>query len=728
MTVWKRTEVRSLILATVVLILTAVSSAEDWRQSRLDRAADQQSRVVLEWINRLVSSVKDAETGQRGYLLTRDLKYLQPYRDASVEAPAAVERLKHILPPNSDTQQLFGAVSSKMAELSQTIEIRNRASFEAALAIVTTDRGKQDMDTIRAAADRLTKAEYARLAANSERAKERTSRASATYLGGSALLLGLLVLSAATIHRNNGRREQLITLLEEDDRRLREFSLKAQDAESKMRNILESIADGFVSFDRNYTITYVNSAAEQIFGRNKEDLLGKFFWTEFPDEATTDVKSRYSAVMETQTPLSFELFLPKRESWWEESVYWAKDGGLSIYFRDVTERKRLDERGRHTQKLESLGVLAGGIAHDFNNLLTAILGGASLLQEELLPDSAAAKHVEIVVNASERAAQLTRQMLAYSGRGRFVVEQLDISQQVREITQLLESSVTRGVELVMSLEASGILVEADSGQIQQLVMNLVLNGAEAIENGPGTVIISTRVEELDADYVRDNMAGDNIVPGRYILLEVHDTGKGMDPQTLSRIFDPFFTTKFTGRGLGLAAVIGIVRGHHGAIKMYSHPGQGTTFKIFFPVSADQAQAPVVAAQPKILSGSETILIVDDEETVQSMALAALRRYGYQVMQARNGREALDTFERDGAAISLVLLDMTMPVMSGEETLKRLKAMRPDVLVIASSGYNEIEALRRFGQGVHGFLQKPYRAAQLAEKIRSALAMRSSAVS
>jgi len=199
----------------------------------------------------------------------------------------------------------------------------------------------------------------------------------------------------------------------------------------------------------------------------------------------------------------------------------------------------------------------------------------------------------------------------------------------------------------------------------------------------------------------------------------------MDTQTLSRIFDPFFTTKFTGRGLGLAAVLGIVRGHRGAIKVYSHPGQGTTFKVFFPVSIGQRISRVKESVPVSLYGTETVLIVDDEEPVQRMATAALIKYGYQVMQARNGREAVEAFQRNPDGIGLVLLDMTMPVMSGEETLKQLKSLRENVLVIASSGYNEIEALRRFGQGVGGFLQKPYRAAQLVEKVRNALTSRNS---
>ena len=720
MSLWKRTEIQSLLLATVVLILTALSFGSDLRQLQRDRDADQNSRVILTSLSALIESIKDAEIGQRGYLLTRDAKHLEPYRLASAVIPNEVNRLRHILPRSEDCERLFQLVQEKLSELQHTVSIRNQESYQAALDAVRSEDGNQEMEQIREIAGKLTAAEYTNLAETTTRKENRTARGATIAFAGGAVLLGLLILSAITISRSTRRREHLIALLQEDDRRLRELSEQARDAELKTRDILESITDGFVSFDSNFSITYVNSAAQEIFDRKKEGLIGKNYWAEFPEDAAPEVQLRYSEVMESKAGVCFEHHSRKRNTWWEESIYPAKDGGLSVYFRDVTERKRMEERTRNTQKLESLGVLAGGIAHDFNNLLTAILGGATLLQEDIPEDSPASGNLKLVISASERATLLTRQMLAYSGRGRFVVEQIDLAQQIREITQLLESSVTRDVELVLSLETDGVLVEADAGQMQQLLMNMVVNGAEAIEGGPGTVLISTRVQDLDAEYVRDNMAGDHVVPGRFVLLEVHDTGKGMDQKTLSRIFDPFFTTKFTGRGLGLAAVLGIVRGHRGAIKVYSNPGLGTTFKVFFPVAQDQ-KARAVEPPPVIaLHGNETILIVDDEETVQSLAVTALTKYGYRTLQARNGKEAIEIFEKEPEAIALVLLDMTMPVMSGEETLKRLKQIHPSIPVIASSGYNEIEALRRFGQGVRGFLQKPYRAAQLAEKIRGAL--------
>ena len=386
---------------------------------------------------------------------------------------------------------------------------------------------------------------------------------------------------------------------------------------------------------------------------------------------------------------------------------------------DTTKRRRLEEKMQQAQKLESLGILAGGIAHDFNNLLVGILGNASLLKEEM-PDSPLRDVMDNLMQASERAAHLTRQMLAYSGKGRFVVERLDLPLQVQQILALIEASIAKSVKIELSFEPNLPSIEGDSGQLQQLIMNLVINGAEAIGPGGGTVTISTKLREIGPDYVRDNLAGDNIPPGSYVCLEVHDNGIGMDAATQARIFDPFFTTKFTGRGLGLAAVLGIVRGHHGALTVYSEPGRGTTFKIFLPAARAQRSAPVAIGPSSEFRGEGTILVVDDEEMVQRTLKAALERYGYTVLAASGGREGIGILKEKQDRISLVLLDMTMPGMSGEDTLKAIRALRAGVPVIATSGYNEMEALRRFGEGLSGFIQKPYTPRALAEKISSVL--------
>ena len=387
---------------------------------------------------------------------------------------------------------------------------------------------------------------------------------------------------------------------------------------------------------------------------------------------------------------------------------------------DVTQRKLLEDKLRQSQKLESLGVLAGGVAHDFNNLLVGVIGNAGLLLEETPPESPRRQVIENLLEAGERAAQLTRQMLAYSGKGQFVIERLNLEQQVRQILALIAASIPKGVKIELDFAPDPPSVEGDAGQLQQLIMNLVINGAEAIGEGGGAVTISTRLREIDRDYVKDNLAGDNIPQGSYLVLEVHDNGIGMDAATQARIFDPFFTTKFTGRGLGLAAVLGIVRGHKGALTVYSEPGTGTTFKVFLPVASESVPATI---EPSVLTefqGQGTILVVDDEEVVQRTLKTSLERYGYQVVSAGGGEEATEILRQMGNGIALILLDMTMPGLSGEQTLKRLRAIRTDVPVIATSGYNEVEAMRRFGAGLSGFIQKPFTPRKLAEKIHRVL--------
>jgi signal transduction histidine kinase/CheY-like chemotaxis protein len=387
--------------------------------------------------------------------------------------------------------------------------------------------------------------------------------------------------------------------------------------------------------------------------------------------------------------------------------------------KQLAEREETEERLRQTQKLESLGVLAGGVAHDFNNLLTGIIGNASLARDTVLRDSPAREFLENTLQASQRAADLTRQLLAYSGKGRFVIEPIDLSELVRQISILVQTSISKSVELRLDLAQAAPCIVGDASQIQQVIMNLVINGAESIGSGcAGTVCVKTDVRQVDTADDRSLVVADSLVPGRYVYLEVRDTGCGIDQATLARIFDPFFTTKFLGRGLGLAAVQGIVRGHKGLLQVDSVPGQGSTFRVLFPAAESELARPKALSRARNLSGSGTILVVDDEEIVRKIARNVLVSYGYSVVLAENGQIAIDRFPEIADRIAAVLLDMTMPVMGGEETLKKLQQIRPGVKVILTSGYNEVDAIRRFtGSGLAGFLQKPYTAQRLAEKIR-----------
>ena len=398
--------------------------------------------------------------------------------------------------------------------------------------------------------------------------------------------------------------------------------------------------------------------------------------------------------------------------------------GVVMMAADVSERKALEAHIQQNQRLESLGVLAGGIAHDFNNLLTGVLGNASVLQDRFHPDSREAMAARDLIAAGQVMAKLTSQMLAYSGRSRFHKEPLDLSTEVRQITNLVQASIPKNVRLSLTLGEGLPAIEGDSSQIQQVVMNLVINGAEALGPEQGAVEVRTLARHAEPGELAAGVTRPIAQAGKYVVLEVHDTGAGMDEETRARIFDPFFTTKFAGRGLGLSAVLGIVRAHHGALIVESRPGSGTTFRVFFPCAAAYKQI-----APKALNaghrGSGTILIVDDEDIVLRLAESVLNDAGYDVLSASNGREALDMYAAQSGRIDAVLLDMTMPVMGGEETMGHLAARWPDATVIATSGYDLQEAERHFGVRPAAFLQKPYTAAQLTAKIAEVVRARAS---
>jgi PAS domain S-box-containing protein len=425
--------------------------------------------------------------------------------------------------------------------------------------------------------------------------------------------------------------------------------------------------------------------------------------------------------------VEFRVVQPGGELVWVHSrgaAAYDEDGAAIRLFGvnlDITERKQAEERLLHAQKLESLGLLAGGVAHDFNNLLVGVIGNASLAQEMLPPDHSAAELMATVVKTGEQAAHLTRQMLAYSGKGKFLLEPLNISVLAGDIIELARPSIPKKVALSLDLEEDLPFIEVDRGQVQQILMNLAINAAEAIGSHDGQVTIRTGTQVVDGDYLRRHPEAADLQPGQYVLLEVRDSGCGMDAAVKAKIFDPFYSSKFTGRGLGLAAVAGIVRGHKGAIVVTSAPGKGSTFTVLFPPAAHPVKGSQGAAPSAVAQGTGVVLVIDDEHVVRDMAKKALERHGYTVLVADGGLGAIDVLKRHPGKIDLAVLDLSMPGMSGEETLPELRKIRPELKVFVSSGYSESEAMTMFrGQRVSGFVQKPYTSAVLAEKVKCAL--------
>ncbi len=390
---------------------------------------------------------------------------------------------------------------------------------------------------------------------------------------------------------------------------------------------------------------------------------------------------------------------------------------------DITEHRQwestrleLERRLLHAQKLESLGVMAGGIAHDFNNLLMAMLANLELALHTQGGDSPARPFLERSLQANRRAADLVRQMLAFSGRGSFDVKDLDLNEVVEENVHLFRVGLSRTITLNLNLTAALPHTHADPGQVQQVVMNLITNASEAIGQQPGTVSIATGVLDADEAYLAGSRLDEKPAPGRYVFVEVDDTGSGMDQDTLSRLFDPFFTTKFTGRGLGMSAVLGIVRGHHGALRIDSHPGQGTNIRVLFPVSSCPAsaaahprQALVATDTPGIeAQSSDLVLIVDDDDLVRDATAAMLAYLGFRTLLAADGTEALALYLEHAEAIDWVLLDLTMPELSGADTFRALRDLNPGVRVVLISGYSQQDATWQFGDQIpSGFLQKPF---------------------
>ncbi|HIJ86195.1 MAG TPA: response regulator [Desulfuromonadales bacterium] len=392
------------------------------------------------------------------------------------------------------------------------------------------------------------------------------------------------------------------------------------------------------------------------------------------------------------------------------------------------ERLELERQMLHSQKLESLGVMAGGVAHDFNNLLQAMLGNMELATMRLDADSAPLKYITTAMNSAKRAALLTSLMLTYVGKGIVARNELDLNELVRENADLLQAATpaTIAMELLLS-EVPFIL--ADAAQIQQLVMNLITNAVEAITGPAGTVTISTGVQACDQGFLNSTLLEEKPAAGRYVFLEVRDNGCGMNAETLKRLFDPFFTTKFTGRGLGMSAVLGIMRTHHGALFVDTLEGAGTTFRALFPAldsrrtpphEAVAANAPVqVVTEEALLSG--VALIVDDEKSVLKVCTKMVSLCGFSVITACDGLEALAKFREHSNDITFVLMDLTMPRMDGIAAMNEIFAIRPETRVIIASGFNEDGLMDRVTENPpSGFIRKPYNMAVLEAEIRRVL--------
>ncbi len=504
-------------------------------------------------------------------------------------------------------------------------------------------------------------------------------------------------------------------------------------SEERLASIFNSVNDSiFIHDAQSGAILDVNERACELFGYTRDEILLMTIGDISENIPPYTIAEALDHIRRAAAgePQLFQWRTRHRDGqlfWTEINMRLARIGeqdrvivtGRVIDDRKQAEAERLELERRllHAQKLESLGVLAGGIAHDFNNLLLAISGNLELALQTISPSSEALVNIKQSLHATRQAADLTRQMLAYSGKGKFLERPINLSLLVQENLHLLRACTARTVTIDLKLDPDLPDLSGDPGQLQQVVMNLITNASEAIGEAIGVIRLAT-------GRMINNQQDDDLPPGDYVYFDVIDSGDGMTEQTREKIFEPFFTTKFTGRGLGMAAVLGIVRSHHGRITIESAVGCGTKIRVLFPALAPSARLGCVIAPASLVTGTKkinTVLVVDDEEMIRRLLEQVIITMGHQALVAADGRKALEIYQQQGEDIDLVLMDLTMPRLDGKKTFHALKRINPGVQVIMMSGFGEDAAMNQFiGMGIRGFIQKPCLVKDIIQKVEEAL--------
>jgi len=509
------------------------------------------------------------------------------------------------------------------------------------------------------------------------------------------------------------------------DRWLRRRAEEAlRQGEERCRQLLESISDLVLVIEPDFCVSYASPSATKVLGSGPDELLGRNVLDLFQPAKNSDV-SVPESLQEALAGTTVDFVCRHRDG--STRVLHVSvnclnrlpgPAGMVLTARDLTEQRELEQQAMQAHRLESVGRLAGGIAHDFNNVLTVILCFAEIILGDLEPEEPMRASVEEIRIAGMRAANLTKQLLAFSRQQVLKPKVLDVSQSIIGMEKMLRRLLGADVDLTILSEPGLWNIKVDPSQVDQILINLAVNAREAMPLG-GKLTIEIANIELDDEYISSHH---KVLPGAYVMVAVSDTGTGMDKETSQRIFEPYFTTKKNGTGIGLATVFGIVKQSGGHIWVYSEPGNGTTFKVYFPMVRDAADARVMQRpSAESLRGSETILLVEDEDQVRALACSILRRSGYVVLEAPNGGEALLISEQHPARIHLLLTDVVLPRLSGRQLAERLTAMRPEMKVLFMSGYTDDAILQHgiLNSGV-AFLQKPLTPNALTHKVREVL--------
>lgn len=729
---------QKLVFWLAVLLIGAVSTLSFLSTNRLvaleERAAESQG-ALLE-LNKLVSSLKDVETGARGFIITGDERYLEPFREGPVEFRQSVGRLRGLVQEDPDLAQRIERLEQLGRERIQIAAemVANRPEVLATPATRTfVERGKGAMDRIRAEADAIIEAEQ-----NVFQRRQNAAERQAT-LTNFALALGVILSLAAIawlfsirgreVHRRRQAEEELRMLNGELEDRVQERTGELRRSQELLHTVVESLPDTVFLKDAEDECRYVliNEAGERLLGRPREELLGAVDHELFPREQADQCLHEDQQVARTGR----QRITPERRLPTPQGLRYVESRKVLIpghdgegrfvlgIVRDVTENRRLEEQIRQMQRMDAVGQLTGGIAHDFNNLLAVILGNIEILRERMSEGSDDAEMADEAMGAASRGAELVRRMLAFARMQHLEPTTLNLNERVSETIPLLRRSLGESIQ-VQTREAPDLWsARIDPTQVDDALMNLAINARDAMPKG-GRLSIETANVHLDDDYAAHHS---EVRPGDYVMLAVSDTGTGMDRDVITRAFEPFYTTKETGRGtgLGLSQVYGWVKQSGGHIKIYSELGHGTTIKLYLPRAHAAEDDGEFAVDPaEAAGGTETILVVEDNPNVRKTVLRQLADLGYETLEASGGDAALE-IARSGTSFDLMLTDIVMPGgMTGYELADRIKEMRPEQKVLFTSGYTELAVTDADVPDERPLLSKPYRKKDLGKAVRRIL--------
>jgi len=689
-----------LIFIAGVVAFQLAKNVPDARRARADTVL---SFATIRAVNAVDEVIQDAERGQRGYLITGQEEYLQPYQRAKERLPQLMLDLQAATLENPGQQQrllqLQADITTKMNELAATIAAMRERGFEAARAIVDTNVGRLSMDAISADLAPISETANARLVSRLDMAAQAEGRVTATFIVGSAvsaigLLVGALLLSRAV--------------------------RRATISEETLQATLDSVREGVAALDYRGRLRAWNTPFAAILGTSRDameigapapgDVSDGGLGERLGELALTSRNSGQPVLIEFagQDGRRVEIFHKP-----------TGDGGYVVTLLDVTERHKTEEMLGQAQKLEALGRMTGGVAHDFNNLLTVIIGGLGLLRHRIGGDSDTRQRIDMMNNAAERATRLIRQLLAFARRQPLQPEIVNLGPVIQEALPLVRRAVGESVTVECVTGAGLWNATIDSSEFQAAVLNLAINGRDAMPNG-GKLTIELGNAALDDVYAAQHA---EVAPGQYVMFAITDTGTGMDAETLAHALDPFFTTKPPGEGtgLGLPQVYGFVKQSGGHLKIYSERGEGTTVKLYLPRSLAQETVRAPSVAMAAATGSETVLLVDDDEIVRATVGMMLEDLGYRFIEAEGGAEALAVLQ-GGAKVDLLFTDVVMPgPVSGRQLAEEARKIDPALRILFTSGYTENAIVHngRLDPGLE-LLSKPYSREQLAAKLRRVL--------